>query len=75
MTTPTLTMDHDAYADAAAQWVGLPLAADHRPGVLRYLQLAQGMASRVMDFPLGRDDEPANVFHPVAPEDLPEAGS
>ena len=66
-------MDQDAYADTAAQWVGLPLAADHRPGVMRYLQLAQGMAARVMDFPLGRDDEPATVFRPVGPEDLPEA--
>ena len=66
-------MDLDAYARSAAQCVGLPLADAHRPGVLTYLGLAQGMAARVMDFPLGRDEEPATVFRPVAPEDLSEA--
>ena len=72
MKTPSQTMDLDAYVHDAALCVGLPLAEEHRPGVLTYLALARGMAASVMDFPLGRDDEPATVFRPVGPEDLPE---
>jgi hypothetical protein len=59
------------YLDAAAAAIGLPIAPEHRPGVLHYLQLVAAMAPRVMDFPLGLADEPAAVFRPVAPEDLP----
>jgi hypothetical protein len=51
--------------------LGLPLAAEHRPGVVRYLQLAASLAPLVTGFPLGRDDEAANVFVPVGPGDLP----
>jgi hypothetical protein len=50
---------------ALASMVGLHIAADHAPGVVRYLQLAAGMAALVMDFPLAVDAEPAEVFHPV----------
>lgn len=64
-------MDADRYLDPAADAIGLPVAPAHRPGVVRYLQLAASMAALVTDFSLGRDDEAANVFLPVGPEDLP----
>jgi hypothetical protein len=50
---------------ALASMVGLHIAAEHAPGVMRYLQLAAGMAALVMDFPLAVDDEPAEVFRPA----------
>ena len=58
-------MDTEAYVDAAAAALGLPLAPDHRPGVIRYFQLAASMAPRVMDFPLTPADESGNVLVPV----------
>jgi hypothetical protein len=61
-------MDWDAYVDAQAALLGLPIAPEHRPGVVRYLQLVAGMAPRVMDFPLTPADESGNVFVPVAPQ-------
>jgi hypothetical protein len=61
------TMDWDAYVDAQAALLGLPIAPEHRPGVVRYLQLAAGMAPRVTDFALAPGDESGNVFVPVAP--------
>jgi hypothetical protein len=69
------TMDAERYLDPSAEAIGLPVAPEHRPGVVRYLQLAASMAALVSDFPLGRDDEAANVFVPVAPGDLPGAAS
>jgi hypothetical protein len=57
----------EAYVDAAAAAIGLPLAAEHRAGVIGYLTLAAGLAQRVMDFPLATHDEPAAVFRPVSP--------
>ena len=66
-------MDVERYADAAAQALGLQLAPEHRPGVLRYLQMVAQMAPRVMDFPLSPSVESANAFRPVGPDDLPAA--
>jgi len=68
-------MDVERYAEAAAQALNLPLAPEHRPGVLRYLQMVAQMAPRVMDFPLPPAVESANAFRPVGPEDLPTAGA
>jgi hypothetical protein len=62
--------DIEAYVDAAADAIGLPIAPEHRPGVLRYVELVAAMAPRVMDFELALADEAANVFVPV-----PAAGS
>lgn len=64
-------MDVERYADATAQALNLPLAPEHRPGVLRYLQMVAQMAPRVMDFPLSPALESSNVFRPVGPQDLP----
>ena len=66
-------MDLEAYVDAQAALLGLPLAAEHRPGVLRYMQLAAAMAPRVMDFALTPADESGSVFVPVTTAVLPEA--
>jgi hypothetical protein len=57
----------EAYVDAQCALLGITLAPEHRPGVVRYLQLVIGMAPRVMDFPLSPADESGNIFVPVAP--------
>lgn len=59
--------DIERQVDATAALLGLPLAPEHRPGVLRYFALATGMAAQVMGLPLGPEDEPAAVFVPVEP--------
>jgi len=61
----------EAYVDAAAAALDLPLAQAHRPGVLAYFALAAGLADAVMAVPLGTGDEPAPVFMPIGPDDLP----
>ena len=58
----------EAYVDAAAAALQLPLAPEHRPGVLQYFALASGLADVLMACPLGRDDEPAEVFVPISPK-------
>ena len=57
------------YVDAAAVALRLPLAAAHRPGVLRYFALAADMLGTLDAVPLGATDESAEVFVPVAPHD------
>jgi hypothetical protein len=57
----------EALVNANATALGLPIAAEHRSGVLAFLALAAGMAELVNAAPLGIDDEPANVFAPVPP--------
>ena len=57
----------EAYVDAAARTLALPLAPAHRPGVVQYLALAASMAELIGAHPLGLDDEPAPVFTPVSP--------
>ena len=61
----------EAYVDAAAAALDLPLAPAHRPGVLAYFALAAELADAVMAAPLGASDEPAPVFTPIGPDDLP----
>jgi len=57
----------DAVIDAQCALLGLHIAPEHRVGVRQYLQLAAGMAARVMELPLGPSDESGSVFVPVAP--------
>lgn len=57
----------EAFVDASATALGLPLAPEHRPGVLRYFALAAQMAELVHGLPLATADEPAETFVPVAP--------
>jgi len=65
----------EAYVDAAAAALDLPLAPAHRPGVLAYFALAAELAEALAGAPLGIGDDPAPVFTPIAPDDPPEAGS
>jgi hypothetical protein len=55
-----------AYLDASAAALELPIAADHRPGVLRFLALAAGFAAQLDAVPLAPHDEPAVNFLPPA---------
>ena len=57
----------EAYVDAAAAALQLPLNPEHRPGVLNYFALAAGMAELVGAHPLGPADDPAEAFVPIAP--------
>ena len=59
--------DIERHVDATAALIALPLAPEHRPGVLMYFGLAARLAQPLMDFPLGTEDEPAEVFIPVEP--------
>ena len=56
--------DAEAYLDAAAALLGLPLDPAHRPGVLLNLRRLAEMAALVTEFPLPDDAEPAPVFTP-----------
>lgn len=57
----------EAYVDAAAAALKLPLSSQHRPGVLQYFALAAGMAELVGAHPLTVADEPAEAFVPISP--------
>ncbi len=57
----------ETYVDAAAAALQLPLAAEHRAGVLHYFALAASMAELVGAHPLGITDDPAEAFVPIAP--------
>ena len=68
MTVEALNGDQLArYVDASAAAIGLPLAPGHRPGVLRYFELAATMAAIVEDVPLEAREESALRFEPVVP--------
>ena len=56
--------DMEAYVDAAAALVGLPLDPEHRPGVVLNLERIAVLAALLMAFPLPDDTEPAPVFSP-----------
>jgi hypothetical protein len=53
--------------DATAVLIGLPLAPEHRPGVLAFFALAAQMAELVEGLPLSVHDESGAVFEPLAP--------
>ncbi len=62
-----MTPQHiEAYVDATAAALDLPLAAAHRPGVLSYLALAATFAQQLEAAPLVPADEPALIFQPSA---------
>ena len=60
-----------AYVDAAAAALQLPLASEHRPGVLRYFGLAAELAELLQAEPLTPADDPAETFMPIAPVGAP----
>ncbi len=53
-----------AYVDETAKQVGLPIAPEHRPGVMRFTESLLASAALVMEFPLPDDVESAPVFRP-----------
>jgi hypothetical protein len=57
----------EAYVDAAAVALDLPLSPEHRPGVLQFFALAAGFAAQLQAVPLDAHDDPAPVFVPVEP--------
>ena len=59
--------DAEVYVDQASRLVGLPIAPEHRPGVVRNIALIARMASLVTSFPLPPTEEPAPVFVPAEP--------
>jgi hypothetical protein len=59
----------EAYVDAAAAALDLPLAPAHRPGVLLYFALAAELAELLAAAPLDVGDEAAPVFTAIAPDD------
>ena len=64
---PPAAVTLEAYMDSTAALLGLPLLPEHRPGVLRYLQLVSALAPRVTEFAatLAPADESGNTFTPV----------
>jgi hypothetical protein len=56
--------DAEAYVDAAARLIGLPIDPAHRPGVVLNLERLAQMAALVMDFDLPEETEPAPVYAP-----------
>jgi hypothetical protein len=53
-----------AYADSAAALIGLPLAPEHRPGVIENLTRIRELTGALREFPLPADIEAAPVFEP-----------
>lgn len=52
------------YVDEAAKRLGLPIAPEHRPGVIQFTGILLGHAALVMEFALPDEVEPAPVFRP-----------
>jgi len=61
MPTPT---EVGAYVDAAAKLIALPIAPEHRPGVIQFMSVVLSAAALVMEFPLPDEVESAPVFEP-----------
>jgi hypothetical protein len=56
--------DAARYLDGAAAALALPIAPEHRPGVLANLERLAALAALVMEFPLRDETEAAPVFRP-----------
>jgi Protein of unknown function (DUF4089) len=54
----------EAWIDAAAAALALPIAPEHRPGVLHYLVLASRFAAEIEALPLSPHDDSAVSFVP-----------
>jgi hypothetical protein len=60
----SLRFDPVRYVEEAAALLDLPLAADHKPGVVANMVRLAAMAELVMSFPLDEATEAAPVFRP-----------
>ena len=56
------SFDAEAVIDALAPLLGLPVAAEHRPGVVANLRMTARLAALVTEFPLDDREEPAPVY-------------
>jgi hypothetical protein len=61
---PDRPFDAEAYVEATAALIGLPIDPEHHPGVVVNLERIAQMAALVMDFELPEAAEPAPVFRP-----------
>lgn len=61
---PPKNFDAEAYLEAAAAALELPIDPAHRDGVLKFLDFTARMANSVMDFELPEDTDPAPIFRP-----------
>jgi len=52
----------EALVDSSATALDLPLAAEHRPGVIEHFTRLSVVAQTVIEFPLPEETEPAPVF-------------
>lgn len=57
----------EAYVQASAAALGLPLSPEYRPGVVRYFSIAAEFAALVEAVPLATHAEAAVHFTPVEP--------
>lgn len=67
--------DLEAYVDAAARIVGVPLADAHRPGVVLALHRLAASAALVEGFPLPSDAEAAPRYDAQADAAPPPHGA
>lgn len=54
----------ESLVDAQSELLGLPIAPEHRPGVVLNLERLAEQAALITGFPLGPEDEPAPVYRP-----------
>ncbi|XWK90941.1 MAG: DUF4089 domain-containing protein [Phormidium sp.] len=52
------------YVDTISQIVDLPIASEHRPGVIQNFERIMAIAKLVTEFPLPEDIEAAPIFEP-----------
>ena len=52
------------YVDTISQLVDLPIAPEHRPGVVQNFERIMTIAKLVTEFPLPEDIEAAPIFEP-----------
>lgn len=57
----------EAYTDATAALLELPIAPEYRPGVIANLERTAAIAQLVLEFPLPDELEPAPIFLPEQP--------
>lgn len=57
-------VDPAEYVDKMALLLELPLAAEHRPGVVENFARIEAIAQLVLEFPLPEEIEAAPIFEP-----------
>lgn len=58
------SLDLDALVSLMSQLIDLPIAPEHRPGVIANLARTQQIAQLVMEFPIPDEIEVAPIFTP-----------